>query len=110
MERLRVNRTNNFKWNTRQELYDYFLAHFGLNKERVDSEISDVLEIFSLRKGESIKPQELWQKVGKTLEHRLVGSCLCENQSDTDYNQGESDKNSEKCNDEPSEFFGWYEI
>ena len=74
MDRLHVNRTENFKWNTRHELYQYFSASFGLNRVAIDSEISSVIEIFALRRGEPIKPQELWQRVGKTIENKLIGS------------------------------------
>ncbi|MFW6245256.1 MAG: hypothetical protein ACOC36_05155 [Fibrobacterota bacterium] len=106
MKRLRVNRTKNFKWNTRQELYDFFKENYGLGKQKVDREISDVLDDFSLRKGEAIKPQELWQKVGKSLENRLVGACqLQQHQGGIEECEEDQEEHSEG-----SEFVGWYEI
>lgn len=105
MKRLRVNRTKNFKWNTRQELYDYFHENFGLGKQAVDREISDVLDDFSLRKGEAIKPQELWQKVGKSLESRLVGACLEYQEVIIEECQEDNEERSQG-----TEFLGWYEI
>ncbi|MFP4165086.1 MAG: hypothetical protein ACLFQB_14390 [Chitinispirillaceae bacterium] len=107
MKRLPVNRTKEFKWNTRQELYDYFQEKFGLGTDSVDAEISDVLDVFSLRKGETIKPQELWQKVGKSLESRLVGACL-QFQRPSDLKKKSQEEKKEKT--EGAEFVGWYEI
>ena len=73
MERLPVNRTVNFKWDSREELYDYFKEKYNLDREQIDEEIEKAREEFSLRKGEMIRPQELWQKVGRTLEDKLAG-------------------------------------
>lgn len=71
MERLHVNRTSNFKWESREELYDYFKEKYNLDREQVDEEITRCREVFSLRKGEAIRPPELWQKAGCALEDRL---------------------------------------
>jgi len=70
--RLRVNRTKNFKWESLQDLYDYFELKYNLSKEQIDEEIARCRENFSLRKGEAIRTTELWQKVGNALEDRLT--------------------------------------
>jgi S-adenosylhomocysteine hydrolase len=61
-------RTAAFRWNSRQELYSYFKDKFGLEKDEIDEEIDRVMAKFHPRKGESIKTQELWEKVGNDLE------------------------------------------
>lgn len=63
-------RTEEFRWNTRYELYDYFRKNFSLAKKDVDVEIHAVMETFKPRKGRVIRTQELWQKVGLTLEQK----------------------------------------
>ena len=74
MNRLHVNRSEEYKWPTRQDLYDYFSKNYSLEQSEIDSEIESVKKFFAIREGEAIKPQELWQKVGKNLEHRHAGS------------------------------------
>ena len=71
MERLPVKRTSNFKWDSRKELYDYFIEKYDLSKEQIDDEINKARETFGIRKGEVIRPQELWQKAGRALEDKL---------------------------------------
>ena len=61
-------RTASFRWNTRLELYDFFHLKYGLSKEQVDNEIDRVMAKFRPRKGQVIRTQELWQKVGMILE------------------------------------------
>ena len=72
MDRLHVNRTSNFKWESREELYDYFKSKHNLSKEQIDDEITRCREEFALRKGEAIRTQELWQKVGSALVDKLA--------------------------------------
>ena len=72
MDRLHVNRTSDFKWESREELYSYFGEKHNLTKEQIDEEITRCREGFALRKGEAIRPPELWQKVGCALEDRLA--------------------------------------
>ncbi|MCL2688602.1 MAG: hypothetical protein FWE57_01985 [Chitinispirillia bacterium] len=72
MDRLRVNRTTDFKWESREELYDYFEEKYSLSREQIDEEIERCRERFALRKGEAIRTTELWQKVGNTLEDKLA--------------------------------------
>ncbi|KMQ50049.1 hypothetical protein CHISP_3003 [Chitinispirillum alkaliphilum] len=73
MDRLFVNRTENYRWPTRHDLYDYFYKIYSLEQSEIDSEIESVKDSFKIRSGEAIRPQELWQKVGKNLEHRYAG-------------------------------------
>ena len=61
-------RTKQFKWDSRLELYTYFKDHYGLDRKIIDREIDIVMNRFSHRIGESIKTQELWEKVGSHLE------------------------------------------
>ncbi|MDG5817041.1 hypothetical protein QA601_18230 [Chitinispirillales bacterium ANBcel5] len=74
MNRLHVDRTDKYRWNTRHELYTYFDKKYGMKKTDIDSEISSVIKNFKLRQGCPIKTQELWQRVGKTIENKLIGS------------------------------------
>jgi aerobic-type carbon monoxide dehydrogenase small subunit (CoxS/CutS family) len=74
MERLHVNRTSNFKWESREELYDYFQEKYNLSKEQIDEEVARCREEFALRKGEAVRTTELWQKVGCVLEDRYAFS------------------------------------
>ncbi|MCL2690139.1 MAG: hypothetical protein FWE57_09895 [Chitinispirillia bacterium] len=72
VDRLRVNRTKDFKWESREELYEYFEERYNLTKEQIDEEITRCREAFALRKGEAIRTPELWQKVGNALEDKLA--------------------------------------
>ncbi len=74
MNRLYVNRSEEYKWPTRQELYNYFSKNYSIEQSEIDSEIESAKGSFAIRGGEVIKPQELWQKVGKKLEQRHAGS------------------------------------
>ncbi|MDR0305218.1 MAG: hypothetical protein LBI42_00075 [Chitinispirillales bacterium] len=74
MERLPVNRTLKFKWDSREELYEYFKDKYNIGKEQIDEEIEKARKEFALRKGEAIRTQELWQKVGCTLENKMAGT------------------------------------
>ncbi|HLV30454.1 MAG TPA: hypothetical protein VKY57_02670 [Chitinispirillaceae bacterium] len=71
MNELPVERTVNFKWNSRHELYEYFRKKYGLNKHSVDNQIHLTMSEFRPRRGQVIKTQELWQKVGLDLEKEL---------------------------------------
>lgn len=66
-------RTNSFLWETRQELYDYFLATYKLGKSEVDAEVDQCMKEFKVRQGETINTRELWQKVGMSLERKVGG-------------------------------------
>lgn len=70
MEPLTINRTDLFRWKSRYELYHYFLDHYGIDRHVVDCEIHAVMAGFRPRKGRVIHTQELWQKVGLTLEKK----------------------------------------
>ena len=70
MDNTNEQRTDNFRWHTRWELYDYFRKNYNLIKKDVDSEIHAVMETFKPRKGRVIKTAELWQKVGLNLEDK----------------------------------------
>ncbi|MBD3419463.1 MAG: hypothetical protein GF398_05025 [Chitinivibrionales bacterium] len=63
-------RSTSFDWNTKQDLYNHFKMYCELEPEVIDAEIDAVMESFKPRKGESIKPQELWQKVGNNLAEK----------------------------------------
>ena len=63
-------RVEEFRWNTRWELYDYFRKNFTLAKKDVDTEIFAVMASFHPRKGRVIRTKELWQKVGMNLEQK----------------------------------------
>jgi len=63
-------RTEEFRWNTRNDLYDYFRKNFSLARKDVDLEIHAVMATFKPRKGRVIRTTELWQKVGLTLEQK----------------------------------------
>jgi hypothetical protein len=60
-----------FRWHSKQELCDYFEIHYGLSKKLIDSEIALAMKSFKLRKGEAIKPPELWQKAGLAMEKKI---------------------------------------
>jgi hypothetical protein len=64
-------RRGDFKWNSKQELCDYFNIRYGLSKKLIDSEIASTMKSFKLRKGVAIKTSELWQKVGLYLEKKI---------------------------------------
>jgi hypothetical protein len=65
-------RTDSFTWHSKQELYDYFNDMYKVRRSDVDREIERSIKVFQLRKGRPINPQELWEKVGVSLEKRLV--------------------------------------
>jgi 4-diphosphocytidyl-2-C-methyl-D-erythritol kinase len=67
---LRV-RTGSFRWNSKQELCDYFNRQYGLTRKIIEIEIKEASATFRLRQGEAVMTQELWQKVGITLEKKL---------------------------------------
>ncbi len=60
-------RTSDFLWESKQELYSYFTEKHDVSEEEIDREIERVMSGFRLRQGQSIKTQELWQKVGLNL-------------------------------------------
>jgi len=64
-------RTDTFRWNSKQELCDFFNREYGLSRKIVDSEINEVMKTFKLRQGNAVSTQELWQKVGMILEKKL---------------------------------------
>ena len=70
MDNSNQKRTDNFRWHTRWELYDYFRKNFNLIKKDVDLEVHAVMATFKPRKGRVIKTAELWQKVGLNLEDK----------------------------------------
>jgi len=65
-------RTEQFRWEARMALYEYFEKRFNLRPEAVDIEIEAIMERFKLRQGQPIDPKELWQKVGLELERKLT--------------------------------------
>lgn len=65
-------RTDSFTWHSKQELYEYFHDMYKIRRSEVDQEIEESMKLFQLRKGRPINPQELWEKVGASLERRLV--------------------------------------
>jgi 4-diphosphocytidyl-2-C-methyl-D-erythritol kinase len=65
-------RTGSFRWNSKQELCDFFNRQYGLTRKVVESEIKEVLKTFRLRHGEAVTTQELWQKVGINLEKKIL--------------------------------------
>jgi hypothetical protein len=69
MEKQMVERTQNFKWNSKIELYTYFGEKYGINREIVDGAIASTIRIFRPRKHQMIRTQELWEKVGNVLEY-----------------------------------------
>lgn len=73
MVQSKFRRTVDFRWKTRHELYTYFYEHYGVDKKQVDLEIQRVMAMFKPRKGEAIKTEELWQKVGIDLESEITG-------------------------------------
>ncbi len=66
-----VERTNRFHWETRQDLYSYFVEKQGLTPSELDEKIEAARASFRLRKGQAIRTQELWQKVGLDLTRQL---------------------------------------
>ena len=70
MDTVQDKRSDNFRWHTRWELYDYFRKNFNLMKKDVDREIYAVMATFKPRRGRVIKTSELWQKVGLNLEEK----------------------------------------
>ncbi len=64
-------RTGTFRWNSKQELCDFFNREYGLSRKIVDSEINEVMKTFKLRQGAAVSTQELWQKVGLVLEKKI---------------------------------------
>lgn len=67
MTQKKPSRTSDFLWHSKQELYSYFSEKHDLSPKEIDTEIERVMEGFRLRQGQSIKTQELWQKVGLNL-------------------------------------------
>jgi 4-diphosphocytidyl-2-C-methyl-D-erythritol kinase len=65
-------RTGLFRWNSKQELCDYFNRQYGLSRKIVEGEINQVMKTFQLRQGEAVTTQELWQKVGINLEKKIA--------------------------------------
>ncbi|MBN1603781.1 MAG: hypothetical protein JW915_19370 [Chitinispirillaceae bacterium] len=68
MEKEIMKRTQDFRWNSKVELYTYFDEKYGMNKDVIDGAIASTVTKFRLRKHQAIKTQELWQKVGNLLE------------------------------------------
>ncbi len=66
-----MKRREEFLWESKQELYEYFAEEHGLSREEIDREIERVMEHFRLRSGQAIRTQELWQKVGLDIAERL---------------------------------------
>ncbi len=64
-------RTATFRWHSKQELCDYFNIHYGFSRKLVEAEIAEVMKLFRVRKGQTIKMPELWQKVGLHLEKKI---------------------------------------
>jgi hypothetical protein len=64
-------RRESFAWQSKQELYDYFMAIYQIERSVIDNEIEEVLKNFQIRQGRPINPQELWEKVGVNLEQRF---------------------------------------
>jgi len=64
-------RTGSFRWNSKQELCDFFNRQYGLSRKIVEAEISEVMKTFRLRQGRAVATPELWQKVGTTLEKKI---------------------------------------
>jgi hypothetical protein len=69
-----IERRTTFTWETKQELYEYFWVNYNLGKERVNREIDRAMTTFHLRKWQMIRPQELWQKVGNSLEQSCTAA------------------------------------
>jgi 4-diphosphocytidyl-2-C-methyl-D-erythritol kinase len=65
-------RTGSFRWNSKQELCDYFNRQYGLTKKIIETEIKEAAATFRLRKAEAVATRELWQKVGISLEKKLL--------------------------------------
>ena len=74
MDKRNEQRTTDFRWHTRNELYDYFRKNFSLLKKDVDREIHAVMATFKPRRGRAIETAELWQKVGLNLEEKHTSS------------------------------------
>ncbi len=68
------NRTKQFKWDSRCDLYNYFSKNHSLDKERIDLRIDQTMIKFRPRRGQAIHTRELWQKVGLDIEREL-GVC-----------------------------------
>jgi hypothetical protein len=64
-------RTSRFHWQTKQELYGFFTTAYCITRDEIDMEIDSAVTSFQLRKGQAIKTQELWQKVGLNLIKKL---------------------------------------
>ena len=64
-------RIENFTWNSRHDLYQYFEKEYHIKQSEVNKEIYKVMKSFRLRKGRPIDARELWQKAGSNLERRL---------------------------------------
>jgi hypothetical protein len=65
-------RTGSFRWNSKQELCDYFNRQYGLTRKIIDAEIKESAATFRLRQGQAVTTVELWQKVGMRLEKKLA--------------------------------------
>jgi hypothetical protein len=64
-------RTSRFHWQNKQELYGFFITAYCISRDEIDKEIDSAIASFQLRKGQAIKTQELWQKVGLNLIKKL---------------------------------------
>lgn len=64
-------RIEDFTWNSRQDLYEYFKDNYQIEKPEVNNAIYKAMESFRFRRGKPIDPRELWQKAGCNLEKRL---------------------------------------
>jgi hypothetical protein len=69
-------RQNSFRWNSKQELCDYFSIHHGLSKKLVEAEIEEAIRSFRIRKGQAIQTLELWQKAGLAIEKKITEANL----------------------------------
>jgi hypothetical protein len=72
METLFAKRTESYRWDTKLDLYAYFESKYNISQSVVDNEIERVKKLFRPRKGCLIKTQELWEKVGTSIE-RILG-------------------------------------
>jgi len=68
MEKFVIQRTNTFRWNSKNSLYNYFLKYYNIRRDIVNNEIRNSIQTFRLRQGQPYRAAELWQKVGITLE------------------------------------------
>lgn len=69
MKDIFIERTTNFRWNSRFELYEFFKDKYSIDSNVVDQIINRVIADFKPRAGQIVRTQELWQKVGLVLEN-----------------------------------------